>query len=136
LTWDDRVDVIALVAERKILEAMAEGQFDSLPGAGRPLPPDELDSLPAESRMAARLARNAGLGAGRQDEGGVLPPSSEEGRLARRMARLRLGLEGRSRPSPGRGKSPNDREAAAPLEAEPPIMDSIYLEKILARIGG
>ena len=54
------MDLFAAIAERKIKEAMARGEFVDLPGAGRPLPPDDLASLPAELRMAYRVLKNAG----------------------------------------------------------------------------
>lgn len=49
------------LAERRIAEAQARGEFDDLPGAGAPLPPDDIDPLvPAELRMAYRVLKNAG----------------------------------------------------------------------------
>lgn len=49
------------LAERKILEAQARGEFDSLPGAGRPLALDEDLLVPQEDRVACRILRNAGF---------------------------------------------------------------------------
>ncbi len=70
------MDIFATIAERRIQEAMARGEFDNLPGKGRPLPPDELAGVPEELRMTYRLLKNAGC----------LPP---EVILAREIATLR-----------------------------------------------
>jgi hypothetical protein len=70
------MDIFATIAEQKIREAMARGEFDNLPGKGRPLPPDELAGVPEELRMAYKVIKNAGC----------LPP---EVVLAREIATLR-----------------------------------------------
>jgi len=54
------MDVMALVAERKIREAMDRGEFDNLAGAGKPLPEEDLSGVPEELRMAYRVLKNAG----------------------------------------------------------------------------
>jgi hypothetical protein len=131
---NEPVDVIALIAERKIAEAMAEGRFDHLPGAGRPLPPDELDLLPAECRLAMRILRNSGLEPGQASPGlgPALPPSSEAGRLSRSMTRLELAMAKR----PGHGRRPGPGAGnGAPPGAAPAILDSPYLAKTLERLG-
>ncbi|BCX87830.1 hypothetical protein MIN45_P0197 [Methylomarinovum tepidoasis] len=48
------------LAEERIQEAMAQGAFDDLPGAGRPLPAEDLPGVPPELRMAYRILKNAG----------------------------------------------------------------------------
>jgi hypothetical protein len=50
-----------LIAERKIEEALARGEFDGLPGEGRPLELDDDALLPEELRMAYRILKNAGF---------------------------------------------------------------------------
>lgn len=55
------LDAIACVAEQKILEALKEGAFDNLPGAGRPLNLEEDAHIPPEWRMAHTLLKNSGF---------------------------------------------------------------------------
>jgi len=52
--------MFAALAERKILEALARGEFDGLPGAGRPLEFDEDRLVSDEVRIAYRILKNAG----------------------------------------------------------------------------
>jgi len=49
-----------LLAERKIEEAIARGELDELPGAGRPLELDDDPLVPEDLRLAYRILRNAG----------------------------------------------------------------------------
>lgn len=49
------------LAERKILEAQARGEFDALPGTGQPLELNEDPLVPEEVRVAWRILRNAGF---------------------------------------------------------------------------
>lgn len=60
-TGFDIQQVIELIAERKIEEAMQEGKFDDLPGKGKPLPLDEEWFAPPELRPAIRLLKSAGV---------------------------------------------------------------------------
>jgi hypothetical protein len=55
------MDIWNLVADRKIREAMEEGAFDRLEGAGRPLDLEEDLHLDPALRMAHRLLRNNGF---------------------------------------------------------------------------
>ena len=55
------------LAEAKIVEAMRRGEFDDLPGSGRPLEPDALAHVPPHLRLGYRVLRNAN----------VLPPEME-----------------------------------------------------------
>jgi len=50
-----------LIAEQRIAAAQAEGQFDGLPGAGKPLVLDDDALVPEDARMAYRVLKNAGL---------------------------------------------------------------------------
>ena len=47
------------LAERLIREAMAQGEFDNLPGAGKPLDLEEYFSTPEDLRMAFSILKNA-----------------------------------------------------------------------------
>jgi len=49
------------IAERKIAEALARGELDNLPGAGRPLELDDDTLVPADLRLAYRILKNAGF---------------------------------------------------------------------------
>jgi len=55
------MDVWHLIAERKIEEAMAEGSFEHLSGAGRPLRLDYEPFVDPSLRMAHRLLCNNGF---------------------------------------------------------------------------
>jgi len=51
---------LAQLVENRIMEAIARGEFDNLPGAGRPLDLDDDLMVPEEERMAMRIMKNAG----------------------------------------------------------------------------
>ena len=55
------MDSFDLLAERKIEEALARGDFDDLPGAGRPLELDDDPLVPEDVRAAYRVLKNAGF---------------------------------------------------------------------------
>ena len=120
---NDSLSAVAVMAERKILEAMAEGQFDNLPGRGRPQKLEDLSHLPPEMRMSYIVLKNSGF----LDEspGKVKPAtlrdlmfhSSAEGRDHSRLERLRF-LLARA------GKSEDDLESLTPD----------YLDKLLQRV--
>jgi hypothetical protein len=50
-----------IIAEHRIQEAMDRGEFDNNPLAGKPLPPDGLDNVSPELRMALKILKNAGV---------------------------------------------------------------------------
>ncbi len=52
---------LAALVERRIEEAIARGEFDHLPGAGRPLALDDDLLVPEEMRVANRILKNAGF---------------------------------------------------------------------------
>jgi hypothetical protein len=56
--------VLELMAERKIAEAVSRGEFDALPGAGRPLDLEDDALVPEDERMANRILKNAGFAPG------------------------------------------------------------------------
>jgi len=49
-----------ILAERRILEAMERGEFDRLPGAGKPLPLEDDSLVPGDLRVAYKVLKNAG----------------------------------------------------------------------------
>jgi hypothetical protein len=49
------------MTEDKIRKAYEEGQFENLPGYGKPLPKDPLSGVPEDLRMAYRILQNAGF---------------------------------------------------------------------------
>jgi hypothetical protein len=55
------LSILDALAEARIEEAMREGAFDDLPGAGRPLQLDDDRLVPEELRAAYRILKNAGL---------------------------------------------------------------------------
>jgi hypothetical protein len=72
------VEALQLLAESKIRAAMADGEFDNLPGRGRPLEFEDLSGVPAELRMGFKLLRNAGC----------LPPELEARKEVTRLGAL------------------------------------------------
>jgi Domain of unknown function (DUF1992) len=72
------VDVFRRLADSKIRKAMESGEFDRLPGRGRPLPPDEFAHVAAELRMGFRVLRNSDC----------LPPELEARKEVARLGSL------------------------------------------------
>ncbi|NGZ78170.1 DnaJ family domain-containing protein [Saccharibacillus alkalitolerans] len=52
---------LSWLAEQKIEEAMRGGEFDNLPGKGRPIEMDDLSGVPEELRVPYRILKNAGV---------------------------------------------------------------------------
>ncbi len=69
------------IAEERIREAMARGEFDNLPNRGKPLNLDQDSGIPEDLRMAYKVLKNAGC----------LPPELE---LRREISSLRQLLRG------------------------------------------
>lgn len=55
------MDFFSIVSEDRIKKAYKDGEFDNLPGYGKPLPFDDLSSVPENLRMAYRIMKNAGF---------------------------------------------------------------------------
>lgn len=72
------VTALLYLAERKIEEAIARGELDDLPGAGRPLELDDAALVPEEVRVAYRILKNAGY----------VPPEVDELREIGQLERL------------------------------------------------
>ena len=66
------------LADQQIAAAAARGEFTDLPGAGAPLPPEDLGLVPEELRAPYRLLKNAGC----------LPPELESSAELRELERL------------------------------------------------
>jgi hypothetical protein len=52
--------MMEFLVEQRIAEAIARGELDDLPGAGRPLDLDDDAHVPEEMRLAYRILKNAG----------------------------------------------------------------------------
>lgn len=72
--------VIDWLVENKISEALARGELDDLPGAGRPLALDDDALVPEDLRLAYRILKNAGF----------VPPEVEARREIADLERLLL----------------------------------------------
>ena len=49
---------IQYIAEKRIAEAMDKGEFDNLPGRGKPLEIEDLSAVPEDLRMAYKILKN------------------------------------------------------------------------------
>ncbi len=78
-----RMDVFAIIAERKIREAMERGEFNNLAGRGKPLVMEDLSAVPEELRMAYKVMKNAGC----------VPPEVELSNEVASLRRLVLEME-------------------------------------------
>jgi hypothetical protein len=97
------------IAERKIAEAMARGDFDDLPGAGQPLDLTDDALIPEDLRMAYRLLKNAGF----------VPPEVEALNEIGTLERIAMG----------------DAAAVRKLALLKARIEPRYYEKALARMG-
>jgi hypothetical protein len=52
--------MLDFLAEKAIQDAIARGELDALPGAGRPLELDDDALIPEELRLSYRILKNAG----------------------------------------------------------------------------
>lgn len=122
------VDVIRRIAEQRIQEAMERGEFDRLPGAGRPLRLDDDTGVPPELRMVYRVLKNAGfvppelalirdIGVAKRRLQAASAPASERRDAWRRLEALKLRLE------TVRGR---------PLS---PALEEVYCRRLVDRLG-
>lgn len=72
------MDIFALIAERKIQEAMREGMFEGLEGTGRPLAFEDETWIPEDLRAAYRVLKNAGC----------IPPELEDRKVIMNLRSL------------------------------------------------
>lgn len=114
-----------LIAEQRIREAEARGEFDHLPGAGRPLDLTEDPLVPEDQRMALRVLKNAGF----------VPPEIE----TRRQIRALELLVAESADAAERTRALRRLEALSLQLAESRrrglALDARYHARILARFG-
>lgn len=55
------MDMFHIVSEDRIKKAYNDGEFDNLPGYGKPLKLEDLSGIPEELRMAYKIMKNAGF---------------------------------------------------------------------------
>lgn len=117
---------MAALAEERIRAAQERGEFDALPGAGRPLNLDDDAHVPEELRMAWRVLKNAGclppeLEAEREIQSAteLLSAMTDEAERYRQMQRLNLMIT----------KLNESRRRPVALERQ-----QLYYERIVARV--
>jgi hypothetical protein len=134
---DEKYDILALIAERKILEAIERGDLDSLPGAGKPLADDDLASLPDDLRLAWRILRGAGYAPIHPETGcpanfhDLFSQAPEGGQAYKQLARLKISFDKKNKLKPPdcRGQPNNYKPDSQD------IIDSEYLDKVLLRLA-
>jgi hypothetical protein len=146
------LNAAALVAERRILEGMAEGRFDRLPGRGKPQVLEDASGLAPEDRLVGLILKNAGYleqargedlcsalrkfsfpsSSGSSGAGSPRRESSEEGEFWGRLARLERKLSlarrktGRAGPAKAAASFPEEPEGFGGTGNSP------YLERLAA----
>ncbi|MBE2975730.1 DnaJ family domain-containing protein [Priestia megaterium] len=55
------MDIAYIIAEERIRQAIKDGDFDKLPGEGKPLNLEDLSHIPEELRQAYRILKNANM---------------------------------------------------------------------------
>ena len=53
--------ILEQLAENRIIDAIAHGEFNDLLGSGKPLEMEDLSLVPEEIRMAYKVLKNAGM---------------------------------------------------------------------------
>jgi hypothetical protein len=92
------MNIFDILAEQRITDALLRGEFDDLPGAGRPLEFDDDPFVSPEQRMVHRILKNAGFApreivlrkeiAGLRQEIASLPPGEMRSALKRKLVWL------------------------------------------------
>ncbi|NMG50598.1 DUF1992 domain-containing protein [Azoarcus communis] len=101
------MNLFDILAEQRIAEAFRRGEFEHLPGAGRPLVFDDDPFLSPETRMMNRILKNAGCApaevglrrelAALRAELAALPAGAQRDTLMQRRNHLLLQLAQTSR---------------------------------------
>ena len=55
------MSIFEKIAERRIEQAMANGEFDNLSCKNKPLQLDDMDMVPEELRLSYKILKNAGI---------------------------------------------------------------------------
>jgi hypothetical protein len=82
-TMSNLFTIFEKIAEQRIQEAMERGEFDNLPGAGKPLTLEDDSHLPADIRIAYKILKNADC----------LPPELELRKEIRTTEELLSGIQ-------------------------------------------
>ena len=114
------------MAEQRIADAMREGAFDDLPGAGRPLELEDDALVPEELRAAYRILKNAGFIPPELDAHSevrsieqLLKAAEDDGERRRLVARIHYLL--------GRGALRGERRSAA--------LQSDYFDRVAEKLA-
>ena len=115
--------ILDMLVEQRIEAALAAGEFDDLPGAGKPLALDDDALVPEELRGAHRILKNAGF----------IPPEIETRREIATVASLL-----RHATDAGERRRAIARLALleAKLEAEGRVLPRDYRDVLVDRVGG
>jgi hypothetical protein len=105
------VTALLYLAERKIEDAIARGEFADLPGAGRPLELGDDSRIPEDLRAVYRLLKNAGYVAPEVQTLNQIAelerlvndaPADQRLRILKKIALLRTAAESRADRRPAR----------------------------------
>jgi hypothetical protein len=107
-----------LIAEQRIEEALARGEFQGLPGEGRPLELDDDPLVPEELRVAHRILKNAGF----------VPPELEARKDIAALERIVLAQEN--------SDSQLRARAVNKLALLRTRIERDYYQKVVSRLGG
>lgn len=99
LMFDNPFNAIGMIAERRIEEALKAGEFDNLPGMGKPLKLEDESNVAPELRLGYRILKNAGylppeLADRREIENllDLLEKAEDEGEKVRQIRKLEFML--------------------------------------------
>lgn len=117
-----------IIAERKIQEAIRNGELDNLPGKGKPLELEDESHIPEELRLAYKILKNADC----------LPPELELKKEITQLKDLLQGMEDveeryqLSKRLNFQIMKLNMTRRVSPLLEE----DQVYYEKVAERLSG
>lgn len=55
------MDLFSIIAEDKIRKAIEDGEFDNLPGQGKPLQLEDMSHIPEDLRVAYKVLKNSNM---------------------------------------------------------------------------